>query len=81
MLMEVNPRVSKRARCSYTTVADFTCRSRATVLCSSCERFACANHVLSKDGVNVCAACSYLFEQVTKRYDDPALIAGIPVRA
>jgi hypothetical protein len=79
--MEVNPRVSKRAACSYTTVADRTCKSIATALCSSCERLACANHVLERSGTRVCAACDYNFRQLTAQFEASPSAGGIPITA
>jgi hypothetical protein len=79
MLMEINPRVSGRATCSYTTVADRTCKTIATALCSSCERFACTNHVLTRNDKPVCAACDFNFRKLTEQFDASPTIGGIPV--
>ena len=71
MLMELNPRVSRGALCSYPTVADRTCKTVATRLCSSCNRFACANHTLVTNGKQVCAACDYLLRQLEDAVGTP----------
>jgi hypothetical protein len=85
MLMELNPRVSKGAACSHTTVGDRTCKATAMWFCSGCDRLACGNHAVLRDGQRVCAACDFQFRQLTTAtFEDTRIaygLAGLPILA